>query len=55
LKRRIYDEDMIAYVISNTDKTDEIILTINEQGITTVAQLEAYFAGNRTALLEGSL
>jgi hypothetical protein len=55
LKRRIYDEDMIAYAISNTDKTDEIILTINEQGITTAAQLEAYFAGNHTALLEGSL
>lgn len=55
LKRRIYDEDLINYVISNTGMTDEIIRTINEQGIATAPQLEAYFAGNHTALLEGSL
>jgi hypothetical protein len=54
-EQRITDPVLLAYITRNADRNDAIMKTIAEQSLTEPAQIDAYLAGNRTALLEGAL
>lgn len=51
----ITSQPLINYVIGNVDRNNEITKVIAEERLTDPAQIDAYLAGNRTALLEGAL
>jgi hypothetical protein len=51
----IVSKPLMDYVTGNVDRNDEITKAIAEERLTEPAQIDAYLAGNRTALLEGAL
>lgn len=49
------DPVLLDHITTNADRNDAIMNSIAEQSLTEPAQIDAYLAGNRTALLEGAL